>query len=238
MFSKLFGAKKPYKEVETPFDDVEFLGEPSGPGLADLKVSLAKILATEGNTTAAYVARILYKPEMQNRLALVIDSEAPAAQMAETIAQACKSLVAIDILFLNTLPPAIAKKLKELVPQFYPAQKCDNKFFMLNVHIGRGSNTEIPPNFAGAYVPVFVAAPDAEAAALEAVKQLNARGYEFLDISDKKFHQLDPGGWGTYIQTAWPEYASHFPSQEDVIAGLPYGQVFFGPFAGYENQNA
>lgn len=238
MFSKLFGVKKPYNEIEVTSNDLEFHGEPSGTGVADLKTGLAKILAAEGNVTTAYVTLVRYKSETHDRLALVIDGRAPAAQMAEVIAQACRPLVAIDILFLNTLQPAIAKKLKEQVPPFYPVQDCNNNFFMLNIHIGRGSSTEMPANLAGAYVPVFVAAPNAEAAAVEAVKQLNTRGYEFLDISDKKIHQLAPSGWSTYIKTAWPEYESHFPSQEDVIAGLPFGRVFFGPFAGYENQNA
>lgn len=236
MFSKLFGANKPYKEIEITSEDIEFLGEPSGSDVAVLKIGLAKILMAEGNTSAAYVSRVRYKFETEIRLALVIDGRAAIAQMAETIAQACKPLVAIDILFLNTLKPIIAQKLRKAVPQFYPA-KNNNQFFMINVQIGRGKNTEMPNNLAGAYVPIFVAAPDSETAALEAVKQLNLYGYDFIEISDKKIHQLDPTGWDAYIKTAWYEFEEHFPSQEDVIAGLPYGQIFFGPFAGYEAQN-
>ena len=109
-----------------------------------------------------------------------------------------------------------------------------NKLWLINLHVGRDANTEMPTNLAGAYVPVFVAAVDHESAAREAVSQVSRRGYKFLDISDKKVHQLDPLKWDAYVRGSWPEFVSHFPTQEEVFVGLAEGRVFFGPFAGYE----
>ena len=37
-----------------------------------------------------------------------------------------------------------------------------NKLFRLNIHVGRGTNTDMPADRGGAYVPVFVGAEDRE----------------------------------------------------------------------------
>ena len=110
--------------------------------------------------------------------------------------------------------------------------------FLLNMHIGRGSS-EMPANLSGAYVGVFIGASDPNEALVQAVTELRQRGYDFIDLSDGKIHQLDPKQWDTYVQDAWPEFPNHFPKQADVIAGLSSPNwVFFGPFAGYEPQRA
>lgn len=111
-------------------------------------------------------------------------------------------------------------------------------FFMFNMHVGRGTNSDMPTNLAGAYVPVYLGGTNYEAALTEAVAQIRKRGYDFIDLADGKAHQLDPLKWNSYVQEAWPEFESHFPTQEEVIRGLASGKVFFGPFAGYEQQSA
>lgn len=108
----------------------------------------------------------------------------------------------------------------------------ENKLFLLTLHIGRGANSEMPRKLAGAYVAVVVVATDHEAAAREAVSQVTKRCYEFIDIKDRRIHQLDPLKWESYVRKAWPGCVSRFPSQKEVVAGLPPGKVFFGPFEG------
>jgi hypothetical protein len=116
-------------------------------------------------------------------------------------------------------------------------QAPEQNFWMLKMHIGRGSNTEMPAELAGAFVPVFVSAQDHEAAARAAVGEIRRRGYEFIDIQDQKIHQLEPRKWTSFVEKSWPEFAPHFPNQDQVIAGLSTGKIFFGPFAGYEAQD-
>ncbi len=110
----------------------------------------------------------------------------------------------------------------------------ENKLWLLNLHVGRGSNRDMPAALVGAHVPVFVSAPDWQAAAKEAVAQVRKRGFEFIDISDEQVHQLDPFKWSLFIQKSFPEFVSQLPSQDEILAGLPHGKTFFGPFAGYE----
>ncbi len=113
-----------------------------------------------------------------------------------------------------------------------------NLLFMLSMHIGRGSNTDMPANFAGAYVPIYLGATNHEVALTEAVAQIRKRGYVFLDLADGKVHQLDPLKWSSYVKDTWPEFESHFPTQEELIQGIDSGKVFFGPFAGYEKPSS
>jgi hypothetical protein len=108
-----------------------------------------------------------------------------------------------------------------------------NSLFLVTVKIGRGSNISMPQPLVGAYVPVFVAGSNLEAAAKAAVSKLVAQGFEFLDI-DGPIRQLDPNEWSVFIDASFPEFKSQFPNQDAVIAGLTEGNVFFGPFAGYE----
>lgn len=110
--------------------------------------------------------------------------------------------------------------------------------FFVNAHVARGSNPDIPENLAGAYVPVYVCASDSESAMRKAFAQVTQRGYEFLELSDGKIHQMDPLEWDVYVATAWPEFPSHFPKQSQVSAELGPGWVFFGPFCSYEQQLA
>jgi hypothetical protein len=110
-----------------------------------------------------------------------------------------------------------------------------NKLFRITLHIGRGSNIEMPVHLIGAYVPVFVGATDHESAAMTAVKNITKDGYEFIDIADGKIDELDPHKWNTFVSEAWSDYASIFPTQEKVLAGLSNELFFTGPFAGYEN---
>ncbi|SOT98313.1 hypothetical protein [Xanthomonas arboricola] len=110
--------------------------------------------------------------------------------------------------------------------------------FFVNAHVGRGSNPDMPAKLAGAYVSVYVFANDPESALREAFSQVTRRGYEFLELSDGKVHQMDPQEWDVYVKTAWPEFPWHFPAQSAVLATFAPGWVFFGPFAGYESQRA
>lgn len=108
------------------------------------------------------------------------------------------------------------------------------RLFRLMMHIGRGSNQQMPANIVGAYVPVFVGAPDPEAAAVRVLDHLTGRGFQVIGIGGGEVDELEPAQWGSFVNTAWPELADKFPTQQQVNAQLATGFVFVGPFAGYE----
>lgn len=112
------------------------------------------------------------------------------------------------------------------------------KLFRLTVHVGRGSNAEMPSNLVGAFVPVFIGAADHESAALQAVEGLRKQGFEFIDIADGKIHELDASKWDEFVRDAWPEFVDHFPTQQVVASGLKSEFFFTGPFASYESREA
>ena len=100
------------------------------------------------------------------------------------------------------------------------AQPMSNNLYLINLHVGRGTSTEMPEPLVGAYVPSFAAALDPESAARQVVSNLADRGFEFLGIADNKIHQLDPSAWDAYVSSAWPEFEGAFPSQEQVQRGI------------------
>ena len=109
-----------------------------------------------------------------------------------------------------------------------------NRLFRITIHIGRGTNPEMPSNLVGAHVPVFVGAADHELAAHKAVASLSKRGFEFLDISDRQIQELDPTKWDAFVQEVWSEFAQQFPTQQEVLEKLDSELLFTGPFASYE----
>jgi hypothetical protein len=108
-----------------------------------------------------------------------------------------------------------------------------NGLFLVGVKVARGTNAEMPSQLVGAIVPVFAAAASHKLAAKAAVSKLVSQGFEFLDIQGP-IKQLDPQQWSSYVHHTWPEFEAHFPRQQEVLAGVASGAVFFGPFAGYE----
>ena len=114
------------------------------------------------------------------------------------------------------------------------AELATNGLFVVTVNVARGTNTEMPAHLVGAYVPVYAAAADHELAAKAAVTRLVSQGFELIDLHGP-IQQIDPRRWSDYVQGTWPEIVSHFPSQQDVLAGLASGTVFTGPFISYED---
>src|SRR5947208_646789 len=100
-----------------------------------------------------------------------------------------------------------------------------NQLFAFPVKIERGSNSAMPEHLKGAYVWCYAAAPDAQTAMWRGVMKLKADGFIFEDVPDRKLLQFDPMKWCDYVAESWPEFPSHFPSQEEVIAGLPEGRI-------------
>jgi len=113
------------------------------------------------------------------------------------------------------------------------AEKRD-KLYRITLHVGRGTNTDMPAHLIGAYVPVFVGADSHEAAAFKAVSEVRSRGFSFIDIADGQIHELAPHNWDAFVMEAWPDFAFEFPEQPKVIEALKTGFIFIGPYASYE----
>lgn len=109
-----------------------------------------------------------------------------------------------------------------------------NSLFAIHLHVGRGTNREMPTNLVGATVACFVGAPDADAAAKTVVTAVVRRGFEFIDIVDRRIHQLDPARWDAYVAQYWPGFVACFPPRSEIAGIVDAGRMFFGPFAGYE----
>jgi hypothetical protein len=111
-----------------------------------------------------------------------------------------------------------------------------NYLFECGVKVRRGLGCEMPSHLLGAFVACYTAAPDFEEALRQAVAKLKSKGCVFVDVMDGKVRQLDPSQWDQYIASTWPEHVSHFPPQSDLPRLIEAGEVFFGPFCGFESR--
>ncbi|MBO9514498.1 MAG: hypothetical protein J7549_10310 [Variovorax sp.] len=105
--------------------------------------------------------------------------------------------------------------------------------FLVNVKVGRGSNTTMSSGLAGAYVSAYVTAADPDAATALAVTRLTARGFEFL-ATQGPVTRIELAEWTHHVVQCWPEFVDEFPAADELAAGLANDSVFFGPFVGYE----
>lgn len=110
-----------------------------------------------------------------------------------------------------------------------------NKLWACPLQVERGTNQEMPESWLGACVVFYVGAITHEAALEKAVTVLRHKGMIFVDLLDGKVIQLDPTQWWEgHVLAQYPEYAQHFPSQEEVLRIVREGLVFHGPFAGWD----
>ena len=112
----------------------------------------------------------------------------------------------------------------------------ENGLFRCPVKVRPGPGCDMPAHLRGAFVDCFVGALDHMAALRRAVERLSSKGFVFEDLMDGKVHQHDPHQWDDYVATAWPELVSHFPAQAEVLGLVQAGEVFFGPFCGWESE--
>jgi hypothetical protein len=96
----------------------------------------------------------------------------------------------------------------------------------------------MPNGMSGAIAVTFAAAEDFQAAVRKGVAALQQDGFTFEDIESERVRQIPVGAWQKYVEHVWPELSDRLPSPEQVNGIVERGEVFFGPFLGYEQSNA
>ena len=113
-----------------------------------------------------------------------------------------------------------------------------NKLWQCPIKVERGSYQQMPAHWLGAIANFYVGAPSHEEAVTKAVQVLRHMGMVFIDLVDGQVFQLDPDRWWDgHVMTAFPEYYSFFPSQQEIYGIVSEGHVFHGPFAGWDHES-
>ena len=117
-----------------------------------------------------------------------------------------------------------------------PAEKqpqSSNSLFAVPMRVRPRPESSAPKEIAGAFVVCYAGAPDH----LEAVRRAHAKlrhdHLEFIDMAGE-VQELDPGRWDDYVTASWMEFAESLPEQDDLLAVVSRGEVFYGPFCGYD----
>lgn len=102
------------------------------------------------------------------------------------------------------------------------------------LQIERGSSTDMPEDWLGAFVSYFVAAPTYEVALRAAVAAASERGYVFKDVPGGQVFQIElHSGWKQYVAQRYKGYEAHFPSAAEFERIMEAGGLFHSPFAGW-----
>jgi hypothetical protein len=99
--------------------------------------------------------------------------------------------------------------------------------------VKRGAGCDMPEGMEGALVPTYVGASDFQAAVKKGVAAIRGMHYVFEDIKGQ-VRELPVDRWEEYVAQVWPEFASRFPSKEQIPGLVQEGAVFFGPFGGFK----
>ena len=99
--------------------------------------------------------------------------------------------------------------------------------------VKRGGGCDMPDGVDQALVPTYVAASDHQAAVKKGVAAIRDMHYVFDDLQGQ-VRELPVNQWEEYIARVWPEFASYFPSKEQLLSIVEEGAVFFGPFGGFK----
>jgi hypothetical protein len=232
VLSKLFGKKK-HKEFEAKVSEMEFAGDLDGNGVNALRFEVGKILKTFPYIRNAYFSKLKYKGEEKPRISLVIESSEPSKVIGADVANQCAGIAPMDIMFSDSCSPSLLEK---IISNTEPLFNDSNLLFECPLVVSRGNSQDMPEEWIGAILNYFVAAKDYEAALYKSVNDLRSDGYKFESVHDGKVNQLDPTvWWEQYVMEKWPEYADHFPSQEDIEIILVTGGIHKGLALGWEN---
>lgn len=227
MFGKFFGSGKSAKAFQVPNPAMEFLGEPAGDGLAELRIEMTSRLLQYPEVKNAYLARLRHHGEDSIRICLAVDAGAVTEKQMQEIANACAGVIPMDIIFLGQLEGKVSSQVTEnSSPLFIPGLS----LFECPILVTRGSNPEMPGRWQSAVICMYVAAPDLEQALMTAVRKIRADGYEYHSVYDGKVNLIDTQSWWDgFVLKVWPSQASHFPSQERILALVATGGYFQGP---------
>ena len=108
-----------------------------------------------------------------------------------------------------------------------------NHLYEIPVNVRGGPGCHMPANFIGAYVVCYASAADHLEALKNSVLKLKNDGYIFENIQGE-IHELDPLKWQEYVREKWNEFKDRLPTQDEILLKVEAGEIFCGPFAGYE----
>ncbi|MBC8724623.1 hypothetical protein F6X37_24445 [Paraburkholderia sp. 31.1] len=109
----------------------------------------------------------------------------------------------------------------------------ENHLYEFRMKLLRGEGCDMPEGIDGAHVACYASASTYEAAVKKGVVAASHMHYVFDNI-EGDVREIPVASWGAYVEKVWPEFASHFPSQDELPSLVEQGIVFFGPFAGFK----
>jgi hypothetical protein len=223
--------------------ETQFMGPAEGPAVDLVHAVFRATLSAQPQVERAYLCEVRHDGEEDNHMALCLVSSTGEDMGVVTAVSAvmrdCFSQKAhIDLCFLS---PDMEQRLEAVCCPFYSRVEnllvpaTENGLFRCPIKVRPGPGCEKPANWVGAYVECFVGAVDHLSALRLAVERLADRGWLYEEVVGGKVDQLNPARWDDYMAIAPKEWAEHLPPKALVVGLVQAGEMFFGPFGGWES---
>jgi len=96
----------------------------------------------------------------------------------------------------------------------------------------------MPEGMDEAIAIVFAGAPNYESALTNGVNTIQRMGYQFVDLLGTQVFQIPLDQWDEYVAGKYDYFLQNLPGSDALPSLVESGEVFLGPFMGYEGQAA
>jgi hypothetical protein len=107
-----------------------------------------------------------------------------------------------------------------------------NNLYYCRIKVTRAPDSDIPAQYAGAYIPAFAVAEDHQHALGIIIPALTEMGWVFEDLENHRVDEMEVEHWEAFIDATWPELKQDLPDRaaidELLVTG---GPAFYGPFS-------
>jgi hypothetical protein len=108
-----------------------------------------------------------------------------------------------------------------------------NALWEMPLKIRAADQSPMPEGMNEAIAMVFAGAPTYESALTNAVSTLRDMGYVFLDLVGGQVFQIPLDQWDEYVSHKYDFWLQNLPTSEALPSIVASGEVFLGPFLGY-----
>ena len=113
-----------------------------------------------------------------------------------------------------------------------------NTLWEMPLKITGGAQTPMPEGMGEALAMVFAGAPNYEMALTKAVGAIQQMGYVFVDLLDGRVFQIPLDQWDEYVSHKYDYFLENLPNSDALPSLVASGEVFLGPFLGYNPESA
>ena len=113
-----------------------------------------------------------------------------------------------------------------------------NTLWEMPLKIKGTEQSPMPDGMDEAIAIVFAGAPSYESALTNGVNTVRQMGYQFVDLFGGQVFQVPLDQWDEYVAGKYDYFLENLPASGELSSLVESGEVFLGPFLGYNGEAA